>query len=86
MFVSMTAMLGSGFLRRIYPIDNYGAVYNKYCNSIFLSLPNEIQQYNGELHSSDRKYKLSTCLIDRIDRIDKSLWRPSTKEILSKYR
>ena len=86
MFVSTTVMLDSGFSRRIYPINNYGAVYNKYCNSRFLSLPNDIQQYNGELHSSDRKYKLSICQIDRIDRIDKSLWRPSTKEILSKYR
>ena len=80
MFVSMTAMLGSGFLRRIDPIDNYGAVYNKYCNSIF-SKSNEIQQFNGQLHSSDRKYKLSICQIDRIDRIDKGLRRPSTKEI-----
>ena len=27
----------------------------------FLGLPNEIQQYKGELQSSDQKYKLSIC-------------------------
>ena len=40
---------------------DYDAVYNKYCNSICLCLANEIQQYNGELQSSDRKYKLPIC-------------------------
>ena len=50
--------------------DNYG--------DIFLSLANEIQQSNGKRHFSDRKYEFSIWQIDRIDRIDKHLWGPTT--------
>ena len=52
----------------------------------YLCLANEMQQSNGKLDYSDRIYEFSIWQIDRIDRIDKSLWGSSTKPILSKAR
>ena len=49
--------------------------YNHYYGDISLSLANEIQQSNGKLPFSDRKYEFS---IWQIDRIDKHLWGPTT--------
>ena len=60
MFVSMTAMVGSGFSRRIdriESIDNYGAVYGKLDFSDRLSLANEMQQPNGKLDYFLIEYK-----------------------------
>ena len=52
-----------------------------YYGDIFLSLATEMQQSNRKLHFSDRIKEFSIWQTDRIDRIDKSLWGPTTTAI-----